>query len=108
MKVTDLFKGQLLKTRQGTGFSVYEESWVLSVTPGIVNIPVARVVKEYVNCPKSGVYLGRKVSDLKLLGTMVHYQVLIRGRVCKILGTDFRFIEAINEEETNDETRCAT
>jgi hypothetical protein len=108
MRVTELCEGQLLKTRNGLGFSVDEEVWITSESPtGIAKYSVALVVKEYVNCPKNGVYLGRKVNDLKISGTNTHYQVLIEGRVCKILGKDFRFIEVINEEETHDETRRA-
>lgn len=103
MKVSSLCQGQLLKVRKGLGFSVDEEAWVLrDKSKGLVTFPTARVVKEYVNCPKSGVYLGRKVNELKILGTRVHYQVLINGRVCKLLGTDFRFIEVINEENTDN------
>ena len=107
MRVTDLCEGQLLKTRRGLGFSVDEEVWITDERPsGLARYSVALVVKEYVNCPKSGVYLGRKVNEPKISGTSTHYQVLIRGRVCKVLGRDFRFIEVINEEETNDKTGC--
>jgi len=108
MRVTDLCEGQLLKVRKGLGFSVDEEVWITAQSPtGVAKYSVALVVKEYVNCPKSGVYLGRKVNELKISGTSTHYQILIAGRVCKILGRDFRFIEVIDEKETHDETRCA-
>jgi len=105
MLVSDLRPGLLVKTVPGRYFFINYETWLFLPGSPVTEIPIAWVVKDNVNSYKSGVYLGRKVTDMNLGGTHTHYQFLINGEVCKVLGKDIRWLEEVNEREISDKNR---